>query len=76
MKETITPTDIPCPICGEGTLMVHVEEDTRLAPCQYKVCTACGSEQADAEDMRVNKRLSKKIYCYPNNVYPVIQGAR
>ena len=63
MQETITPTNILCPICGEGTLVVHVEEDvmeyhgvTKVIPCQFKVCTACGSEQADAEDMRVNKR--------------------
>ena len=43
--------------------MVHVEENlveyrgvSRAIPCQYKVCTACGSEQGDAEDMRVNKQ--------------------
>lgn len=63
MKETITSTDIPCPICGEGTLVVHVEEDvveykgvSRAIPCQYKVCNACGSEQADAKDLWVNKQ--------------------
>ena len=63
MSETITATDTLCPICGEGMLVLHVEEDavaykgvTRTVPSQYKVCTACGSEQADMDDLRVNKR--------------------
>ena len=63
MAEMITPTDVACPICGEGTLILHVEDDTveykgitRAIPSQYKVCTACGSEQADMDDLRVNKR--------------------
>lgn len=29
---------------------------TRTIPSQYKVCAACGSEQADMDDLQVNKR--------------------
>ncbi|MBU2722396.1 hypothetical protein F6A13_07705 [Acidithiobacillus sp. 'AMD consortium'] len=63
MAEIIIPIDTACPICGEGTLILHIEGDTmeykgitRTIPSQYKVCTACGSEQADIDDLRVNKR--------------------
>ena len=59
----ITSTGAPCPICGEGTLVVHVEDNVveyagvrSAIPSRYKVCTACGSEQADMEDLRFNRR--------------------
>ena len=53
-----------CPICGEGNLHPEV----RTNPVEYKgqtteldlhfsLCDACGSEQADAAQTRVNKRL-------------------
>ena len=63
MAETITPTSLLCPICGEGLLTLHVEEETveykgvaRSISSQYKVCGSCGSEQADMDDLRANKR--------------------
>lgn len=55
-----------CPICGEGTLILHVEEatvayrgETRAIPSQYRVCTVCGSEQASMSDLQVNKEAMR-----------------
>ena len=64
----ITPTGAPCPICGEGTPVVHVEDNVveyagvrSAIPSRYQVCTACGSEQADMEYLRFGApcRLSR-----------------
>lgn len=63
MDEIVIPTDTECPICGEGTLVLHIEDETmeykgiaQTIPSQYKVCIACGSEQADMDDLQVHKR--------------------
>jgi HTH-type transcriptional regulator/antitoxin MqsA len=53
-----------CPICGEGKLHPEVGKNpveykgqaTEL-DLHYSLCDACGSEQADAAQTRVNKRL-------------------
>lgn len=52
-----------CPICEEGHLTHLVDyEDTEYKgevgtlPLHYSECNACGSEQADAKDVRLNKR--------------------
>lgn len=53
-----------CRICGEGHLTVHVEKNpveykgvSEALDSFYSICDGCGSEQADAEQTRVNKRL-------------------
>lgn len=53
-----------CRICGEGHLTVQVEKNpveykgvSEELDSYYSVCDACGSEQADAAQTRVNKRL-------------------
>jgi HTH-type transcriptional regulator/antitoxin MqsA len=55
-------TDI-CPICEEGNLSHIVEQDMAeykeikaLVALHYSECDACGSEQANALDVRNNKR--------------------
>jgi HTH-type transcriptional regulator/antitoxin MqsA len=55
-------TDI-CPICEEGNLTHIVEQDMAeykaieaLVALHYSECDACGSEQANALDVRNNKR--------------------
>ena len=52
-----------CPICEEGYLHPQTEQidaeymgEKGTIPSQYSVCAACGSEQADAADVRFNKR--------------------
>lgn len=52
-----------CPICGEGNLHAMVEKNqveyrghkASLDSC-YSICDACGSEQANAVQLRTNKR--------------------
>lgn len=53
-----------CPICGEGQLHDRVVmEETEYGghkgqtPLYFSQCDACGSEQADAEQTRMNKRV-------------------
>ncbi|PLY15326.1 MAG: type II toxin-antitoxin system MqsA family antitoxin [Sedimenticola sp.] len=53
-----------CPICGEGNLHPEVGKNpveykgqTTELDLHYSLCDACGSEQADATQTRVNKRL-------------------
>ena len=52
-----------CPICSEGHLQFCVGKNTvehkgksAELNMQYSVCDACGSEQADAVQLRTNKR--------------------
>ncbi len=52
-----------CPICDEGHLQhitgknsVEYEGHTTELDIQYSECDACGSEQADAAQLRANKR--------------------
>ncbi len=56
-------TDQLCPVCEEGHLqhqheMVAVEHigHKGVISNQYSICDTCGSEQADAADVRANKR--------------------
>lgn len=59
----MTKQDRICLICGEGHLEVRVDKNlveykgrsTEL-DAHYSVCDSCGSEQADAEQARQNKR--------------------
>lgn len=51
-----------CPICGEGQLEHRVEKipveykgQNTLLDSHYSVCDVCGSEQANAGQMRDNK---------------------
>lgn len=52
-----------CPICGVGSLKHHIgknrveykDKSTEL-DTQYSVCSDCGSEQANANQLRANKR--------------------
>ena len=57
-------SDETCPICGEGTLTGqkgknNVEYKGHIAELEvhYSVCDVCKSEQADATQLRANKRL-------------------
>ncbi|MBU2783572.1 MAG: type II toxin-antitoxin system MqsA family antitoxin [Acidithiobacillus caldus] len=59
-------TSVRCPLCGEGSLVLHHEEQTveyrgttGNIPYRYKVCTSCGSEQADMDDLRFNRRAMR-----------------
>jgi HTH-type transcriptional regulator/antitoxin MqsA len=52
-----------CPICGEGHLerctgknTVEYKGQSTELDMQYSVCDACSSEQADAAQLRTNKR--------------------
>lgn len=52
-----------CPLCEEGTLHERVEHEeteyighTGVTPLYFSVCDACGSEVANAEQTRRNKR--------------------
>ncbi len=52
-----------CPICGEGQLQLQVGKNTvEYKGCKteldlhYSLCDACGSEQTDAFQLRLNKR--------------------
>lgn len=52
-----------CPICGEGYLHEHIEQEEveynghkSMTPLYYSECDACGCEQADATQTRNNKR--------------------
>lgn len=58
----------PCPICGEGVLeprlgsnRVEYEGVTRNLSLHYSVCTACGSEQGDATQLRENKLATTRF---------------
>ncbi len=56
-------TDL-CPICGEGRLQpkigknpVEYKSETTKLDLHFSLCDACGSEQADPDQTRANKRL-------------------
>jgi len=57
-----TSTEI-CPICGEGQLKdsvvkntVEYKGETTDLDMRFSVCNACGSEQANKDQLRANKR--------------------
>ncbi len=68
-----------CPICGEGALVPHqvtehVEykgSDADLA-LDYSICSACGSEQSDAAQLRANKRA---MVAFKKRVDGLLTGA-
>jgi HTH-type transcriptional regulator/antitoxin MqsA len=68
-----------CPICAEGVLepqqvTEHVEykgHDAELA-LAYSICTACGSEQSDAAQLRANKRA---MVAFKKRVDGLLTGA-
>jgi len=52
-----------CPICGEGNLnakisknIVEYKAHSTQLDTHYSVCDTCGSEQANSEQLRANKR--------------------
>lgn len=58
----------PCLICGEGQLeprvgknRVEYEGVARELDLHFSVCSACGSEQSDAVQMRENKRAMTRF---------------
>jgi len=68
-----------CPICDEGTLIVHYENK----PAEYKgvtkpvsmaicVCDACGSETAGSSEMKYNKRA---IIAFRKSVDGLLSGS-
>ena len=55
--------DLRCPICEEGNLSEKVSKEkvdykgrTAELDLHFSVCDSYGSEQADAEQVRMNKR--------------------
>lgn len=57
-----------CLICGEGKLthlidynQVEYKGSTGFVALHYSTCDVCGSEQADAEDTRMNKRAMQEF---------------
>lgn len=57
-----------CLICGEGHLHQTIETNpltykgvTKDLPLYGSTCDVCGSEQADAEDVRNNKRVMQEF---------------
>jgi len=48
-------TDDVCPICEEGKLMEIVDGEGKCLETFFSLCDTCGSEQADANQMRKNK---------------------
>jgi len=53
-------TDKDCPVCGEGKLMDIVEGDGQCLETFFSLCDTCGSELADAEQMKKNKESKLK----------------
>lgn len=58
-----------CPVCGEGYLTEHTEPNHFVrqgifVSCEfvYSLCDHCGSEQADAVQMRRNKDLGQNAF--------------
>lgn len=54
-------TDKKCPVCGDGLLMDIVEGTDDCLETFYSLCDSCGTEIADAEQMRKNKE--NKLKC-------------
>ena len=68
-----------CPICGEGNLHFNVGKNpveykghTTELDLHFSLCAACGSEQADAAQTRVNKRL---MIAFKKRVDGLLTGA-
>ena len=68
-----------CPICSEGHLQFCVGKNTvehkgksAELNMQYSVCDACGSEQADARQLRTNKRA---MMAFRKQVDGLLMGA-
>jgi len=68
-----------CPICGEGNLHPEVGKNpveykghTTELDLHFSLCAACGSEQADAAQTRVNKRL---MIAFKKRVDSLLTGA-
>lgn len=68
-----------CPICGEGSLHAKVGENSAeykgqitILALHYSVCDECGSEQADAGQLRSNKRA---MIAFKKSVDGLLSGA-
>lgn len=68
-----------CPICGTGCLIeknaknaVTYKDQTAEIDSFFSVCDICGVEQADAEQLRKNKR---KMIAFRKNVDGLLSGA-
>lgn len=68
-----------CPICGEGKLHPEVGKNpveykgqTTELDLHFSLCDACGSEQADAIQTRLNKRL---MIAFKKQVDALLTGA-
>lgn len=68
-----------CPICGEGHLepcigknAVEYKGKSVELDTQYSVCDVCGSEQADAVQLRTNKRA---MTAFRKQVNGLLSGA-
>lgn len=68
-----------CPICGEGRLhdqvvqeMSEYREHTGQTPLYFSVCDTCGSEQANADQVRANKRA---MIAFKKQVDGLLTGA-
>lgn len=68
-----------CPICGEGKLHPEVSKNpveykgqTTELDLHFSLCDACGSEEADAVQTRVNKR---RMIAFKKRVDGLLTGA-
>jgi HTH-type transcriptional regulator/antitoxin MqsA len=80
-REVITMSDSRniCPICEEGRLheqlgknSVDYKGHSGELDLHFSVCEACGSEQADASQLRVNKRA---VIAFRKRVDGLLSGA-
>lgn len=55
----------PCPICEQGVLFPHVYSLNNLE-LHYSICSHCLSEQADHEQIQLNKKIAI-AHKYKNN---------
>lgn len=68
-----------CPICGEGRLEARVAKNSveykgksAVLDAHYAVCDACGSEQTNAAQARMNKRA---MLAFKKRVAGLLTGA-
>lgn len=68
-----------CPICGQGHLETRVDKNpveykgqSAVLDAHYSVCDACGSEQTNAAQSRVNKRA---MLAFKKRVDGLLTGA-
>lgn len=71
--------DKTCPVCGEGQLHDRVVQEvseykghTGHTPLYFSECDACGSEQANAAQVRANKRA---MIAFKKQVDGLLTGA-